>query len=211
VTQSRSARGPYAKGVLRRQQIIDAATEVLEAHGLRGSTLEDIAARVGLTRAGLLHYFGSREALLVAVFEQRDAQDIAAGTQNTVPGESVADSFERVVRRTRESPGMARLHTQLAAEAVDPAHPLHGYFRDRYAQVRRMTQETIHQGVRAGALSDAIDPASAGIQILALLDGLQLQWLLDPELDTTTALRTASATILPSAPSSPHQGGSSAG
>ena len=198
MTQSRSARGPYAKGVLRRRQIIDAATEVLEAHGLRGSTLEEIAARVGLTRAGLLHYFGSRDALLVAVFEQRDAEDIAAGTEKSVRSQSAADSFERAVRRTRESPGMARLHTQLAAEAVDPTHPLHTYFRDRYEQVRRMTEQQIEQGIRVGIMSDSIQPRAASIQILALLDGLQpSQWLLDPDLDTTAALRTASAAILP--------------
>jgi AcrR family transcriptional regulator len=49
---------------------------------------------VGLTRAGLLHYFGSRDAMPVAVFEQRDEADIAAAAQSAVPGDSVADSFE---------------------------------------------------------------------------------------------------------------------
>ena len=91
--------------MLRRQQIVDAATEVLEAVGLRASTLEDSAVRVGLTRAGLLHYFGSRDAMPVAVFEQRDEADIAAAAQSAVPGDSVADAFERSVRWTSEFPG----------------------------------------------------------------------------------------------------------
>ena len=196
VTRTRSARGPYAKGVVRRQQIVDAATEVLESVGLGGATLEDIAEKVGLTRAGLLHYFESRNALLVAVFEQRDEADIAAAEEGATPGESAADGFERSVRRTMESPGMARLHTQLAAEAVDPAHPMHEYFRDRYERVRQLTQEQFEQGIRAGAISGAVNPATASVQALALLDGLQLQWLLSPDLDTRAPLREGITAIL---------------
>ena len=60
-----------------------------------------------------------------------------------------------------------------------------------------MTEQNIEQGISAGIISDSIQPRAASIQILALLDGLQLQWLLSPDLDTTAALRTASAAILP--------------
>ena len=52
------------------------------------------------------------------------------------------------------------------------------------------------------ALDPAIDVEIASQQILGILDGLQLQWLLDPELDTEDALRSAVRALL--SPSTPH-------
>lgn len=72
------ARGPYAKGVARKREILGIALALLANDGLRRSTLDEIAQRAGVSRQGLLHYFGSREGLLIAVLEARDADDIAA-------------------------------------------------------------------------------------------------------------------------------------
>lgn len=41
-------------------------------------------------------------------------------------------------------------------------------------QVRQLTQKQFEEGVRAGAVSESVNPATASTQALALLDGLQL-------------------------------------
>src|SRR5690242_21713783 len=57
----------------RRGEILQAAHEVFTSKGFRNGSLGDIADRVGITHQGILHYFGSKEQLLVEVLRDRDA------------------------------------------------------------------------------------------------------------------------------------------
>lgn len=63
-------RGAYAKGIARRQEILDRAIEVFAERGADRTSLRAIAREVGVTHAALTHYFGSLEELLVAVYEE---------------------------------------------------------------------------------------------------------------------------------------------
>src|SRR6478752_3642480 len=60
----------YAKGVARRQEILDRAIEVFADKGAEGTSLRAIAEKIGVSHAALLHYFGSREELLVEVLRE---------------------------------------------------------------------------------------------------------------------------------------------
>ena len=60
----------YAKGIARREQILDRAIEVFARRGSARTSLRAIAREVGVTHAALSHHFGSLEALLVAVCER---------------------------------------------------------------------------------------------------------------------------------------------
>jgi AcrR family transcriptional regulator len=198
---SSGVRGPYAKGVARRQEIIAVALEVLATQGLRNSTLEDIAARVGITRPGLLHYFDSKEELLLAVLEERDNRDLAAAAAaeqaaGSAADATVLDGVERAVARTKTAPGLARLYTELAAEATDPGHPAHEWFQRRYERIRALGRAQIEARIAAGDLDASVDAEALSQLMPALMDGLQLQWLLDPDLDTTAALRMAVSGLL---------------
>ena len=190
-------RGPYAKGVVRRQQILDVALDVLGEKSLENSSLDEIAGSVGITRQGLLHYFGSKENLIVAVLEERDVRDVAAGMSDHDPTASLDDNLVRSVDRTKASPGLARLYTAFAAAATDPTHPAHGFFRQRYEAIRQTTRRGLEAAIREDRIDPSIDVEVASQQILGILDGLQLQWLLDPDLDTEDALRSAVRAFLP--------------
>ena len=77
--QSRAA--PYAtllaKGEDRRQRILAVAERLLARNGWRNTSLAQIAKEAGVTPAGLLHHFESKEQLLNAVLDARDADDDA--------------------------------------------------------------------------------------------------------------------------------------
>lgn len=68
-------RGSYAKGVARREEILESALDVIGRKGYQNASLKQIAEGVGVTPAALLHYFGSKEELFTEVLRTRDAQD----------------------------------------------------------------------------------------------------------------------------------------
>ena len=73
-----------------------------------------------------------------------------------------------------------RLFTVLAAESVDDDHPAHELFRERYRDLRRLVGTRLAIEQREGRLAADIDPDKLAPQLLAMFDGLQLQWLLEP-------------------------------
>ena len=66
-----------AKGEDRKQRILAVAQRLLTRNGWRNTTLAQIAGEAGVSPAGLLHHFESKEQLLHAVLDVRDADDEA--------------------------------------------------------------------------------------------------------------------------------------
>ncbi|MDY7557643.1 TetR family transcriptional regulator C-terminal domain-containing protein [Cryobacterium sp. 10C3] len=88
------------------------------------------------------------------------------------------------------APGLVELHCVLSAEATAPEHPAHQYFLDRYTWVVALMIEAFSNAQAAGQLAEAVEPASAARSLIALSDGLQVQWLLAPDtLDMAEELR----------------------
>lgn len=178
----RAARGPYRTGRARQREILEAATEVFAQDGYRGGSLRDIAGAIGVSPGAILHHFGSKEQLLVAVLEDRDQHSGDTVMQYMRSGH-VIDGIRCIVIDNERSPGLMRLYTTLAAEAVNTEHPAHHYFVDRYATLTRFIVEALErEGYEAPAGQSFEDIASL---ILSAIDGLQLQWLLTPTFKMT--------------------------
>ncbi|MFC9789438.1 TetR/AcrR family transcriptional regulator [Rhodococcus sp. NPDC127528] len=176
-------RGPYAKGVERREQILDAALRVIAELGYRGTSVSELAAAVGLSQTGVLHYFGSKEELFIAVLRRRDEVDYVA-LQDENPGLG----FIEVVRRNASVPGLVELFTHMAAEAADPQHPAHPYMLERYRAGTEYLATALRDMQKSGTLAPEIDAMSTATSLFALADGLQVQWLLDPTVDMAAHL-----------------------
>jgi AcrR family transcriptional regulator len=199
VSSRPAQRGPYAKGVARRQEVLEVALDVLATNGLRHSTLQEIAERVGLTRPGLLHYFGTREDLLVAVLQARHERDVAQASRPGLGG-SLADHIVRGVLAQHETPGLVRLDAAMAAEATDPTHPAQLYFRGRSRAVEGRYVRAIDYEIEAGRVDPDVDSAVVAQSINSLIDGLHVRWLIDPSVDVGAVLRDALSRLLPAAP-----------
>ena len=164
----------------RREEILAAATELIAASGFNGVPLAAFAAACGMTKAGLLHHFASKDELLIAVLERRDALDAAAVTDRAEPAADAAAAramMSALVRRNLAQRSIVQLYTVLSAEALDPAHPAHGYFRQRLSYSRAMLERQVYAWHPR--------PGLAAVELLGFLDGLQLNWLRDPEIDFT--------------------------
>jgi AcrR family transcriptional regulator len=174
-------RGGYAKGRERRDAILAAANEVFAKRGFRGASLATIAKRVGMSEPGLLHHFASKEELLLELLKLRDQHDDERIAEARAAHAHVLDVVLELCRQNQERPGIVRLFTILAAESVDDDHPAHDWFLARYGERRKTLTDRLAAAQRDGDVDPTLDPDSVASQILAMFDGLQLQWLLDPE------------------------------
>jgi hypothetical protein len=75
-------------------------------------------------------------------------------------------------------PGLVQLFVTLSAEATDPDHPAHEFFVARYEEVTRYFVDQLASAREAGQVSADADLTAAAQQLIAVMDGLQVQYLL---------------------------------
>jgi AcrR family transcriptional regulator len=175
----------FAKGEDRRQRILTVAQRLVTRNGGRGTTLGQIAQEAGVTTAGLLHHFESKEQLLHAVLDARDADDLA---HVDMTGD-VIEQLERVADRFQRSPDLIGLFTVLQSENLNPGAPLHDRFLGRYRDAIAIVTEGIRRGQQAGAYRADLDPAVKAVEIIAFLYGMETSWLLDPSIPLNDVFR----------------------
>ncbi|MGC5221358.1 TetR/AcrR family transcriptional regulator [Micromonospora sp. DT81.3] len=177
--RTRKPRGEYAKTSAKRTAILDAALEVFAESGYRSGSLRDVAVRVGMSEAGLLHHFPSKVKLLEAVLDRRDDLSRGMVDVDAPDGAAALRGLVDLARHNASVPGVVELFCILSAEATSPDHPAHEYFSRRYVFTRGMVQTALEKLGRDGRLAEGVDPARAAVAAIALWDGLQVQWLLD--------------------------------
>ncbi|MFD6447999.1 TetR/AcrR family transcriptional regulator [Promicromonospora sp. NPDC060204] len=180
-TATTGQRGGYAKGRATQQEIIRAAILVFADVGFHGASLRDIAARVGISHPGLLHHFPNKAALLEAVLEYRDAVDEQSFQEDMERGSEYFEALLNLVERNRLRRPLVELFAGLSTEATSPDHPAHEYFRRRYARVLGEQSELLRERAARGGLAPGVDPDQAARTVVALMDGLQIQWLFSLE------------------------------
>jgi len=176
---TRGPRGAYAKGRERRDAILAAANEIFATRGFRGASLATIAKEVGVSEPGLLHHFSSKEELLLELLTLRDQHDDERIVAAFDAHAHVLEVLLELCRQNADRPGIVRLFTIVAAESVDADHPAHAWFVDRYRDRRAQLATQLDDEQREGTVAADVDPDTAAAQILAMFDGLQIQWLLD--------------------------------
>jgi AcrR family transcriptional regulator len=180
---------PQARGIARRQQILDVAFELFATLGYRTATLAMVADRVGLTEAGVIHHFASKEALLLAVLEARDTAFPDTEAWVAAPGGGIG-SLRRLPATAQvlvERPLLARFDVVVGGESVASGGPALDYFRRRMAAIRGTIGAMLTEGVARRELRADIDVAQRADEIVAFMAGIQLLWLLDPSVDLVGA------------------------
>ncbi|TPW77540.1 TetR/AcrR family transcriptional regulator [Schumannella soli] len=183
------AQRPSRRSGQRRAEILRAATAVFGERGYANGSLNEIAERVGMTHAGVLHHFGSKEQLLIAVLEYRDDADVAELEGHHAPrGAALLDHLVETAQNNAERRGIVQGYTALLGESVTEEHPARQFFTDRYTGLRDMVTSAIADAT--GRSADDPLVSSAASVVIATMDGLQTQWLLDPSsVDMREAVR----------------------
>jgi AcrR family transcriptional regulator len=165
-----------------REKIIQSATEEFSQKGFRGAKMADIAKAADLTEPGLLHHFPSKTHLLMEVLKERDRID-SERTRAVLQknNNDILEACIELVEHNQTTPGIIQLFNLLVAESISPEHPAHDYFKKRYHNGREAWVQVIIQGQHEGNVRSDI-PADVLVGLLfAVMDGLQVQWLMEPE------------------------------
>lgn len=190
-------RGEYAKTSARRHEILTAAVDVFSSAGFHKGSLRDVAERAGLSQAGLLHHFPSKSHLVEAVLTWRDEQSQTRFGDPSDGVELLRALVDLVQYNQRETPQLVELFATLSAEATSPEHPAHDYFSRRYRTVIDYMRGGFERAAEDGHLRSGVDPASAARTLVALMDGLQVQWLYDRDsVDMAAEVRRYVASLL---------------
>jgi AcrR family transcriptional regulator len=173
------------------ERILGAAKQVFAAHGFRGGSLNDVAKLSGYTRAGLLHHYPSKQAVLLALLDLRDER---LHTRDPVDAEesifTVIDRLPDLARVILEDRVLVQLAHALTAEASEAGHPAHDWAAERQEQIRQRLATAVRRSMDLGELPATVDPESLAAVILAVVEGLEAQWLVNDAVDPVQGART---------------------
>ena len=185
MTSARPYATLLARGEDRKQRILDVAQRLVTRNGWRNTTLAQIAKEAGVSAAGLLHHFESKEQLLHAVVDARDADDDAHADRSGDLLEQIARTGERVER----APELVGTYSVLLVENLMPDAPLHDRLLARQQAAIRIVTDLIRRGQESGRYRTDFDPALKAVQIVSLVNGMEISWLLDPSIPLRQALQ----------------------
>ena len=174
-----SARRCSPKGAARRSAILEAALNAYANSDRLGPRLRDIADAAGVTEAGVLHHFGSKDELFVAILRRRDEDAAALHDLSTAEGQNA------YLAETTTTPGLTKLFVDMSTAAADPNHPAHAFMAEHRAGV-----VSVISRLAPDADTEAVEA------VAALAEGLQLQWLSDPSIDVAGRMWRISSILL---------------
>lgn len=122
-----------------------------------------------------------KEKLLAEVLRRRDSRAVSAAEEIGSP--QIADTFTTRIRQNMAVPGLIQLYARLSAESTEPSHPSHDDFRRRYESIRSAAADGLRSAQELGQLREGLNPEMIATMLLALEDGLQVQWLLSDDVD----------------------------
>jgi AcrR family transcriptional regulator len=182
--------GNRARGSETRQDILNSAIDLIARHGSRGVSLTEIAHAAGVSKAGLLHHFPTKDALLHAALDVRDQLDPHVTPTYPAVGLEVFDDVESIVREWTQRPATLGLFTELLTENLNPGDPLHERLVARASSVHANLARGLEAGKARGDVRVDADADVVAHAIIAFVNGLETYWQLDltiPVLDIVAA------------------------
>lgn len=173
--------------------ILDATIECFGRFGYYGTSLQRIADAVGLTKAGVLHYAGSKEGLLALVLTERYDRETESIMEGMITEDRplIAEMWRRTVAINSHRPALVHMFSTLSAEALDPEHPAHEYFARREQNiVSNATNINWH-------VPDGVNIKHVLQAGFSMMDGLQLRWLRTPGQDLNAMWADCEDALLP--------------
>ena len=198
---------PRAGSEDKRARILNEAVVLFGEHGYAGTSLADIANAADISKAGLLHHFSSKDELFCKVLERRDREDALSilvesptvegdaaeapvdtiGNLDTldVAGASDLDGnpwallerYIELLERNVAHRDLTAIYTATAVSVLDAEHPAHRWMANHLNSAVERFESSFEAGKTAGLVDPKMPSRLVARSLVALIDGLQLQWL----------------------------------
>lgn len=167
----------------RQKQILDAAVTQFAQHGFHETRMEDIARASGLSKGAVYLYYKSKDAIIEALlrtlftWELRGARAIAEGSGSATERllaitTMFADELERMT-------GAMPIFLEFYAVAFRQAS-VREHIGQMYDDFRIPLGKLIQEGIERGEFR-AVDPSEVAFTWIALMEGLTLLWVINPQ------------------------------
>lgn len=167
-----------------RQLILDAAYAVFARRGYGGAAVDEILSEAGVSKGAFYHHFPSKEAVFQALLTERARRCTEAMAAAIVTGASVADNVRGVLRAgwkiLTDDPMWANIQMEFWVQATreEWAREAMG---DSFRQCRQFLAGALTAAQQRGAVRSQVDPEAAARLIIALSDGVVVQWQIQPD------------------------------
>ena len=198
---------PRAGSEDKRARILNEAVVLFGEHGYAGTSLADIANAADISKAGLLHHFSSKDELFCKVLERRDREDALSilvdspavegdavetpvdtvGNLDTLEVASVSDldgnpwvlleRYIELLERNVAHRDLTAIYTATAVSVLDAEHPAHRWMANHLNSAVERFESSFEAGKAAGLVDPQMPSRLVARSLVALIDGLQLQWL----------------------------------
>jgi AcrR family transcriptional regulator len=184
----------------RRAQLLAAALRVFARQGFHAASVSDVAAEAGVSQGTVYHYFDSKESLLLAAYTQWAQATLRDEIEQALQAEPTAARKLALIARAATARVTSSL--QLCEASVEFwSHiqrntEIRKGFRQMFAAMAVDVAGVIQQGIDAGEFR-GIDATVTARLLIAVYDGLVLQWLADKNgIDWTACTHTLLELIL---------------
>ena len=198
---------PRAGSEDKRARILNEAVVLFGEHGYAGTSLADIANAADISKAGLLHHFSSKDELFAKVLERRDREDALSilvespavdgdavevpvdtvGNLDTLEVAAVSDldgnpwalleRYIELLERNVAHRDLTAIYTATAVSVLDAEHPAHRWMANHLNAAVERFESSFEAGKAAGLVDPQMPSRLVARSLVALIDGLQLQWL----------------------------------
>ncbi len=173
----------------RRGAILAAAGKVFRAHGYAATTMEAVAAEAGVAKGSLYNYFRSKQDLFSQLFAEiisADEADVEQLVTEAIPAdEKLQKRIDNVFAQLERYTAIGGLVLEFWATAARQQHKgeMAEMFEQMFSRWRGRISEIVSQGVESGQFRAEIDPNVAASLIVAVVDGIIVQSILDVGVD----------------------------
>ncbi len=167
----------------RKNQIVRATVECITKFGYHNFSMQDVARTAGVSKGIIHYYFLNKDELMMSVLSkvagdiERVLSEDMAAIENPIDKLGVfIDVCFDIVKNTKE---YYQVNIDFWTQ-INQKEQVRNVISEHYKKFRKTAQEVVEQGQKAGTFRE-VDAAEYAAYVIALVDGISLQWLFSPE------------------------------
>jgi TetR/AcrR family transcriptional regulator, transcriptional repressor for nem operon len=172
--QRAEPRSLTARGATTRARIVEAAADLIYAHGVERTSLDDVMAASGASKSQLYHYFADKDALVLEVIARQtervlDAQRPYLEALDSLP--ALKAWRNAIVRLNKATQGNGCPLGLLASELASESEPARKRLADSFSIWRDRIEKGLAKMQKRDELSVSADPHELALALLSAVEG----------------------------------------